>query len=277
MESAPLHERLRSARAARGEDLSTLSARTGLRVHHIRAIEDGRFGDLPAGIYGRSAVRSFAAAYGLDPEAALAECRALVPQVEDPIDGLARARGVPPHSERAAHGPTPAIRVTERRWRPFAAAVVDGAVTGAVLLALSAAAALSARVSIGALGPSAIFLFLVGLIFGAAYYVWVGGLAGRTFGEYAVRREPLHRDPRPLTLRAIALRTMAAASADARAFYAVGMWVGRRLTRAAASRTVPPNEPWPSPPPPRDREEALTWSMNQRASVPPPPLHPRHG
>ncbi|HEX4564990.1 MAG TPA: helix-turn-helix domain-containing protein, partial [Vicinamibacterales bacterium] len=239
-------------------------------------IENGRFGDLPAGIYARAAIRSFAAAYGLDPDEVLAGCSGLLPSVEDPIDALGRARGIARAPEPAAPASSGAMVVEGRRLRTFAAATVDAAIVATLLLATSLSAALLARVSIGALSSSAISLFVVGLIFGAGYYVWMGGLSGTTFGEYAVGQAVLHRDPRPLTLRAIALRTLGAATADARAFYRMGMWIRCRLTRDAA-RSVPPPAPLPSPPPPPGREEALTWSANRRASVPPPPLHPRHG
>jgi hypothetical protein len=276
MTSPAPHEQLRSARATRGEDLAALSARTGLRSQHIRAIEEGRFGDLPAGIYARAAVKSMATAYGFDPDAVLADVSGLLPRVEDPIDALARSRGMSPIAERVAHRPARSVAASQPRLRPFAAAGLDAAVTGGLLLAASAAAALLARVSIAGLGSSAVSLFVVGLIFEAAYYGWMGGLSGRTLGEYAVGPEPLQRDPRPLTLRAIALRALAAATADSRAIIHLGIWIRRRLTRGAA-RIAPPPEPSPWPPPPPGREEALTWSMSRRASVPPPPLHPRHG
>ena len=274
MEPSAPHDQLRRARLRRGENLADLSARTGLRIHHIRAIEEGRFEDLAAGIYGRAAVRTFANAYALDADAVLADCAALLPTIEDPIDALARMRGVATTAPAAAH---PASQTTAcPAWRPFAAAAVDGAVAGLLLLVAVASAALIARVSIDALASSAISLFVVGLILETAYYAWLGGLSGTTFGEYAVGPEALQRDPRPLTLRAIVLRAIAAATADVRAIYRAGVWAGR-LTRAGAARSAPPPAPLPSPPPPRGREEPLTWSANRRASVPPPPLRPRHG
>jgi len=276
MASVAPHELLRSARARRGDDLAALSSRTGLRVHHIRAIEEGRLGDLPPGIYGRAAIRSFATAYGLDAEAVLADCDTLLPRVEDPIDAIARVRGIATASDRGANATPVPPGAAEIRLRPIAAATLDGAVMSGVLAAAIAGAALISRVSIAALDSSPVPLCLVALILGTAYYAWLGGLSGATFGEYAVGPQRLRRDPRPLTLRAIALRTLAAATADARAFYAFGMWASRYLTRGAA-RSVPPPALSPSQPPPLDREEALTWSMNQRASVPPPPLRPRHG
>jgi len=249
MTSAAPHELLRCARVRRGEEFAALSVRTGLRVQHIRAIEEGRFGDLPPGIYARASIRSFAAAYDLDPDAVLADCSALLPHVEDPIGALARARGVSRAPEPSAPAPCRTIPIADHRFRPFAAATVDAAVTGALVLAASFAAVWLARVSIADLESSAPSLFLVGLIFGTAYYVWMGGLGGTTVGEYAVGPEPLQRDPRPLTVRAIALRTRAAATADARAIYLLGVWTGQRLTRAGAARTVPtpaPSPSWPS-------------------------------
>jgi Helix-turn-helix domain len=271
------HEQLMRARTARAETVEALSARTGLRIDHVRAIEAGRFGDLPPGIYGRAAVRSFAAAYGLDADAVLAGCEPLLQKLADPIGAMARLRGVGSSHEPAADAPVPAASPGEPRWRPFAAASVDGSIAGALLSMTAGGAALLARVSIAALSRSAVSLFLVGLVLGIAYFVWLGGLGGTTFGEYAVGPEPRRRDPRPLTLRAIALRTLAAATADARAIHQAGVWVGRRLTPAGAAHNGPPPALSLSPPPPHGPEEVLTWSMSRRASVPPPPLRPRRG
>src|SRR6478736_8476968 len=131
MAPADPHEQLRCARAQRGEDLAALSARTGLRVHHVRAIEEGRLGDLPPGIYGRAAIRSFAAAYALDADAVLADCEPLLRQLEDPIGALARMRGVAPPADRSPGPRSAVIALAGPAWRPFVAATVDGAVAGA--------------------------------------------------------------------------------------------------------------------------------------------------
>lgn len=276
MAGAALQEQLRRARAEHGEDLASLSARTGLRIHHVRAIEAGRFGDLPAGIYGRAAVRSLASAYGLDPEAALASCDPLLPRVADPLDALARVRGVARTPDRIPAAPAAARLVPHVRLRPFAAAALDGIVTGALLVAITAGAALLARAPIAALRSSAVALAVVGLILDVLYYVWLGGVVGTTFGEFTIGPDPLPRDPRPLTLRAIARRTLATATADARALLVVGIWIGR-LTRVRAGRTAPTPAPSPSPPQPPGREEVLTWSMNRQACVPPLPLRRQRG
>ena len=57
MSEETVHQRLRRIRIERGEPLSKLAQQSGLRVEWLQAIEDGRFNDLPSGIYGRSAVR----------------------------------------------------------------------------------------------------------------------------------------------------------------------------------------------------------------------------
>jgi hypothetical protein len=277
MAGAALQDQLRRTRAQHHEDLASLSSRTGLRIPHIRAIEEGRFRDLPAGIYGRAAIRSFATAYGLDPEAVLADCDGLLPQVEDPLDGLARARGVArtPETPAVAKGAT--RTVSDVRLRPFAAATLDGIVAGGLFICLTGGAALLIRAPITALRSSTTALVLVGLILDAGYYVWLGGLVGTTFGEFTLGPEPLTRDPRPLTLRAIARRAMWTATADVRAIHVVGMCIGRRLRRARADRTAPQPAPSPSPPRRPDHEEALTWSMNRQACVPPLRLRQRRG
>jgi hypothetical protein len=280
MTSTAPHELLRFARARRGENLATLSARSGLRVHHIRAIEEGRFRDLPPGIYARSAIRTFALAYELDADTVLAGCDPLLTPIEDPICALARRSGIAPASRSGEQAGAPSSRrpvLAESTWRPVAAATVDGAVAGALVLITCAAAALLARASFAALGSSVSALFLVGLVLESVYYVSLAGVGGTTFGEYVVGPEPRQRDPRPLTMLAIGLRTFAAATADLRAIYRLGLSARRRVTRAIEARNAQPTAPSLSPPPPPGPEEAPTWSMNQRGSSPPQPLRPRHG
>jgi hypothetical protein len=274
--AAPLapQDQLRRARAERGEDLETLSARTGLRVHHVRAIEEGRFGDLPPGIYGRAAIRSFATAYALDADAVVAACEPLLAPVVDPIGAMARMRGVAGAAEAEPSDPSPAMPSSPTSWRSFVAVGIDAALAGVLLCLVAGGAALLVRVPVSALSPAVASLSMIGLLFGGASYVWLAGLAGTTLGEYAVGWAPPQRDPRPLTLGAIVRRARAAATADARAILDAGAWVGRRLR--AEERSVPPPVPLPSPPRLHDREELLTWSMSRRASVPPPPRHPLH-
>ena len=216
MADAALHERLRQARAASGEELNAFSRRTGNRVPHLLAIEDGRFTDLPPGIYARATVRSFAEACHLDSAAVLAECEPLLPAVRDPISALARKCGVrqPP----VAATPEPEVPRASARpgWRTFAAAAVDAGFVGVLLMMVAASIAVLARVPMASLGPSATPLALVGAVLGSGYFVWFGGLGGLTLGGLAVRAPSRAHDRQSLTLRAIAERAIRAATEDAR-------------------------------------------------------------
>ena len=87
------HERLRQARELRGWGIDELARRSGTRAHLLLAIERGSFDQLPSGLYGRAAIRSYAAAVGLNPDAVIAEVQPLLPVYEDPLDGLARRYG----------------------------------------------------------------------------------------------------------------------------------------------------------------------------------------
>ena len=116
----------------------------------LDAIERGSFDSLPSGLYGRHAVRAYASAVGIDPGRALEEVAALLPQPEDPLDGLARVRGLPRrhHSQpRSDGGASPRAGVSDdmadadRRdapfdWRVPAAGLVDGAVLAIPVLIL---------------------------------------------------------------------------------------------------------------------------------------------
>jgi hypothetical protein len=275
------HERLSRARAEGAEALDALSRRTGVRVHHLRAIEDGRFMDLPRGIYARAAIKSFAAAYAIDPADILAECDAHLPPLEDPIDALARVHHVRP----PAPAVVPALAVAAEpadpetpSWRPFAAAALDALLVGLLLAAVTGGAAAIAGVSVAALRDSAVSLTVVGLVLASAYFAWFGGLVGTTAGALSVGVEiPDHAATAPLTLKAIEARTVGAATREARAIRGAGEWIGSRVFRPGDPRSVQRSglAPWPL----RRRDPLLgPWSSASRpAAAPPPPLHPRRG
>lgn len=71
--SGNIAERLRRARQERGMSLDELSVKTRIPVRHLETIEAGRGPDLPGGFIGKSFVRQYAAAVGLDGEQALHE------------------------------------------------------------------------------------------------------------------------------------------------------------------------------------------------------------
>lgn len=101
-----VHERLRLAREARHEDIDAIAKRTGIRDHVLRTLEDGRYGDLPSGIYGRTAVKAYAAAVGLPPDEMLAACEHLLPPGENPLVGIARVRGFKTREEKPREEPS---------------------------------------------------------------------------------------------------------------------------------------------------------------------------
>ena len=145
-----LAQRLRLARTTHDKDLAAFSRLIGIRVDHVRAIEDGRFSDLPAGIYGRAAVKAYAGACGLDPAAVLADAEAWLVSMDDPIIGIARLKGLrvptpPPPVEGAPPVAPPAdVAAALATWRPLAASLIDAGIISALLgiVVLSAVAAL---------------------------------------------------------------------------------------------------------------------------------------
>lgn len=277
MDGGALHERLRRARAACGEELSALSRRTGVRLHHLRAIEDGRFGDLPPGIYARSAVRAFAEACGLDSAGVLADCEPHLPRMDDPIDALARKAGIPIATVVAQRIAAVAHDESGSPWRSLAAPAVDAAFIGALLTAIVGSVAVAARVPIDALDRAFTPFAIVGIVLGIGYFVWFGGLCGTTLGGLAV--QAAHADDRhPLTLAAIAARAWTAATEDVRALVRLGARSRQAFaTPARSSRSArPPGSVlWPL----RLRGRArVLWSPENRPAVAPPPTpHPPQG
>lgn len=234
-----ISDRLRQAREATGEDLAALGKRIGVRHDHLRAIEHGRFAELPTGIYGRAAVKSFAAAMGLDAAAVLAECEPLIPAVEEPIAALARLRGCrvrrpdpPAHDAVADAGPLEEPDFPG--WRQLAAAALDACVVVGLLLIVVVAALTAMTVSLSALQRSAPPLAVMGLLLAAAYFVCFGGVRGATVGERQLGIEP--RDSRSaLTLRAVAERAIQSATEDVRCIQRFGERLGRSTAAWASS------------------------------------------
>lgn len=272
MDGGPLHERLRRARTACGEELSALSRRTGVRLNHLRAIEEGRFDDLPAGIYARSAVRAFAEAFGFDAADALAETASILPAVSDPIDALARRCGrARPRETPAVPDPNAADDGERVQWRTFAGAALDAAFVGALLTLVVMLVALMARAPVHTLSASAVLLALVGIVLGVGYFAWFGGLCGTTLGRFAIDGPGHARTREPLTLRRIVAGALLAATADSRAIAALGYQL-TRVRPDAPSRSAPPPGPGLWPLRLRGRAPVLWLPANRPAGGPTQPL-----
>jgi transcriptional regulator with XRE-family HTH domain len=120
---------LKKARQARGLTSSDVARETRLSPRTIAAIEEGRFDDLPAGLYARTSVRAYAGAVGLDPAEVLAEVQPLLPDA--PLDLLALAEA---RKSRTSNG---------RRY------VLAGAIDAGLLLVLNGAIVLVCAAACG--------------------------------------------------------------------------------------------------------------------------------
>ncbi len=182
-----LHERLRLARERRGLSLVTIARQWGVREQNLELIERDRFEELPTGLYGRSAVRAYATAVGLSADEALAEVADRLRTPEDPLDGLARVRGLTRQPERTLkdvlHIASPEVALSESS-RAHVANALDGVVLlglDFLLLELTAAVAgVRATEILRVAAPSMIALFA---LIAALYFVLLGGLARATVGS----------------------------------------------------------------------------------------------
>jgi hypothetical protein len=223
-----VHERLRQARLSTGEPLRALAQRIGVREGLLRTIEDGCFARLPPGIYARAAIRSYASAVGLDPTEILDACAGALPEVEEPISGLVRLRGgrVLPVTQPVTRRASESIAAHQFSWRPFAAAAIDAGVVAVLLAWLIVCARVATGVPLAALGSSAAGAFaMMGVLFGASYFVWIGGLTGATVGERVAGVKPRTVGASHDTLGAIAARAWRSATVDVRCFVGAGAWV----------------------------------------------------
>lgn len=182
-----LHRRLKLARERRGLSLATIARQWGVREYNLELIESNRFEDLPTGLYGRSAVRSYAIAVGVPADEALAEVSDRLRTPEDPLDGLARVRGLTRQPERTikdilhVQGREMTLSMTARA---HVANVLDGlALLGLdfLLLELTAlVAGVRATEVLRVAAPSMVALFV---LIAALYFVLLGGLARATIGS----------------------------------------------------------------------------------------------
>ena len=76
---------LQKAREHASLSLFDLAARTRIPLKTLRAIEADNFAEVPPGVFARSFIRTYAREVGVDPDAAVAEFRAMTePAVEEP-------------------------------------------------------------------------------------------------------------------------------------------------------------------------------------------------
>jgi cytoskeletal protein RodZ len=75
-------ERLKAAREARGVSVADIAATTKIAVAALEALERNDVRRLPGGIFGRSIVRAYALAVGLDPDTAVSDFAAEIVRAE---------------------------------------------------------------------------------------------------------------------------------------------------------------------------------------------------
>lgn len=254
MDDFPVYERLRQARIACGEDAATISRRIGVGERLVLAIDEGRFADLPGGIYARTAIRLYARGLGLEPDEVLAGCDLLLPPQEDPVSALARLRGIKPARVRTppavvAQKPAPSAprdSVPEPcpfpAWRPLAAVALDGFVV-ATLLLVAVAGTISMSGTGVSLGRAAAPVFgVLGLLLGSCYFLFFGGIACATAGERLIGMRVGRRSPRHVDPRTVAARAVRCAGRDVRYLVRLGAWAGTVLPSGSArgeSRQTP--------------------------------------
>ena len=230
------HLTLREARITRNISIQELSARTSMSPATVRKIDEGRYDELPPGLYARSYVKAFAREVGLDPVQALQHIEHLLPGAPDPLPVLRELKG-PTASDRlgalaarflrranesslAAEAPARAD-VDADAEAPTAMTyhttrVAAAAVDACVLLMINAV--ILGLVSFGTgVAPSVLLkngAFSVGLLCAvptSVYFLLFSGVAGRTPGGRICRlpEPPPHV---PLTLEAILRRSLTPSS-----------------------------------------------------------------
>jgi Helix-turn-helix domain len=171
--------------------LATIARKYGLREQSLDLMERDRFEELPTGLYGRSAVRSYAKAVGIPVDEALAAVADRLRPLEDPLDGLARVHGLTRRPERAIRRtldvPGPEVTLSSSS-RAHVANVLDGLVLLGLDILLLEVTALAAGVRaievLRAAAPSMVTLFV---LVAALYFVLLGGLARATIGTRVAR------------------------------------------------------------------------------------------
>lgn len=232
------HATLHDARTRKNLSLAELSSRTSLSPAVVRKIDEGRFGELPPGLYARSYVRSFAGAVGLDPAETLKEVEHLLPGAPDPLPVMRELKG-PTVTNRvtaafnrmrlrddcaeattevgqpeAHHDPEPE-QLEHPAFRTQLVRVGVAVVDAVVLLGMNGALLLVIALSTG-LPPASLLrqsaaLSALCAVPTVLYFVLFNGIAGRTLGGWLCRMPEPGPHP-PLTLDAILRRSLALGS-----------------------------------------------------------------
>ena len=211
---------LHRARVARSMDLSRVSAITALSPVIVRKIDDGRYEELPGGLYARSYIRAFAEAVGVPPEEALKDVETLLPGAPDPLPTLREKSGPTPGDllrEHAQHCVARARTVLRRLDRSMlerqgldlrraTAAVLDAVILACVGAATTALTAWVCGVGfVEILDQAGLALAVMLSLPVLLYFVLFQGIGGRTPGA-RLSGLPRRDEPGKLRLDIIAIR-----------------------------------------------------------------------
>jgi transcriptional regulator with XRE-family HTH domain len=189
--SNDLHERLRRAREKRGLSLEAIARARGVREQALRLIDDDAFEQLPTGLYGRAVIRAYAVAVGLPADEAIAEVAHRLRTPEDPIEGLARVRGIEPKPQRWSIDVAPSVArpfTIGFAWRPRAAALLDLGILVGIDLTLIQLTALTAGVDTAEVVRTSLPLMaLLFAVIASVYFVLLGGVRQATIGARLVQ------------------------------------------------------------------------------------------
>jgi hypothetical protein len=223
------HFTLHGARVKRNIGLDELNARTSLSPVVLRKIDEGRFDELPPGVYARAYVKSFAAEVGLDPDEALRSIEHLLPGAPDPLPVLrelqppgfserfsakcaAIVRGVKKRADMDTDAKPDEVQVEDTSMPRIGAAAIDAL----VLIVLNLAVVLLVALGTG-IRPSSLLrhgsgaLGMLCAVPTVLYFILFNGIAGQTVGRRLCRLPEAHVHA-PLTLDAILRRAVAPGS-----------------------------------------------------------------
>jgi hypothetical protein len=163
---------LHRARVASGLSLEDMLGRTALSIGVLKKIDEGRYAELPPGLYARSYVKKFALEVGVEPDLALANLGPILPAAPDPLPLMREVRTEP---EGTLH-----LQLARISAATFDALLLIVAVVIPVLTLASWGSGVAVRVLLAdAGGALAAFCALpLGL-----YFVVFGGIGGATPGH----------------------------------------------------------------------------------------------
>ncbi len=96
---------LKSAREKQNISLTQMAADTKISLHYLESLEEGRFGDLPGGMYNRAFLRAYCERFNLNPQEILNRYEA---ETMPPIDRLLKAK-VHTHQKDRSLKPSPVL------------------------------------------------------------------------------------------------------------------------------------------------------------------------